>query len=162
MASYAEDTPVQADRAKRTLAFASATSSEAPTPAGPPLSPYRDPSANCDPSEAPTPVRERRRESPPPDEPENAEEESLRLALELQEREERYAREQEEGAARHAELSQRRREEASSDGEDDEGDRSAWKPCLRRLDGVELARRRRDVVAVTAARWRGGSRRSPQ
>ena len=92
MASYAadaEDTPV--DRAKRTLAFASATSSEAPTPAGPPLSPYRDPSANCDPSEAPTPVRERRRESPPPDEPENAEEESLRLALELQEREERYA-----------------------------------------------------------------------
>ena len=122
MASYAadaEDTPV--DRAKRTLAFASATSSEAPTPAGPPLSPYRDPSANCDPSEAPTPVRERRRESPPPDEPENAEEESLRLALELQEREERYAREQEEGAARHAELSQRRREEASSDGEDDEG-----------------------------------------
>ena len=82
MASYAEtseDTPV--DRAKRTLAFASATSSEAPTPAGPPLSPYRDPSANCDPSEAPTPVRERRRESPPPDEPENAEEESLRLAL---------------------------------------------------------------------------------
>ena len=110
MASYAEDTPVQADRAKRTLAFASATSSEAPTPAGPPLSPYRDPSANCDPSEAPTPVRERRRESPPPDEPENAEEESLRLALELQEREERYAREQEEGAARHAELSQRRRE----------------------------------------------------
>ncbi len=67
MASYAEDTPVQADRAKRTLAFASATSSEAPTPAGPPLSPYRDPSANCDPSEAPTPVRERRRESPPPD-----------------------------------------------------------------------------------------------
>ena len=136
MASYAEDTPVQADRAKRTLAFASATSSEAPTPAGPPLSPYRDPSANCDPSEAPTPVRERRRESPPPDEPENAEEESLRLALELQEREERYAREQEEGAARHAELSQRRREEASSDGEDDEGDRSAWKPCLRLLDGV--------------------------
>ena len=123
MASYAadaEDTPV--DRAKRTLAFASATSSEAPTPAGPPLSPYRDPSANCDPSEAPTPVRERRRESPPPDEPENAEEESLRLALELQEREERYAREQEEGAARHAELSQRRREEASSDGEDDEGE----------------------------------------
>ena len=121
MASYAEDTLVQADRAKRTLAFASATSSEAPTPAGPPLSPYRDPSANCDPSEAPTPVRERRRESPPPDEPENAEEESLRLALELQEREERYAREQEEGAARHAELSQRRREDASSDGEDDEG-----------------------------------------
>ena len=120
MASYAEDTPVQADRAKRTLAFASATSSEAPTPAGPPLSPYRDPSANCDPSEAPTPVRERRRESPPPDEPENAEEESLRLALELQEREERYAREQEEGAARHAELSQRRREEEVSDGEDDE------------------------------------------
>ena len=61
MASYAndaEDTPV--DRAKRTLAFASATSSEAQTPAGPPLSPYRDPSANCDPSEAPTPVRERR------------------------------------------------------------------------------------------------------
>ena len=58
MASYAadaEDTPV--DRAKRTLAFASATSSEAPTPAGPPLSPYRDPSANCDPSEAPTPQR---------------------------------------------------------------------------------------------------------
>ena len=147
MASYAadaEDTPV--DRAKRTLAFASATSSEAPTPAGPPLSPYRDPSANCDPSEAPTPVRERRRESPPPDEPENAEEESLRLALELQEREERYAREQEEGAARHAELSQRRREEASSDGEDDEGDRSAWKPCLRRLDGVELPRRRCDVI----------------
>ena len=122
MASYAndaEDTPV--DRAKRTLAFASATSSEAQTPAGPPLSPYRDPSANCDPSEAPTPVRERRRESPPPDEPENAEEESLRLALELQEREERYAREQEEGAARHAELSQRRREEEASDGEDDEG-----------------------------------------
>ena len=105
MASYAEtseDTPV--DRAKRTLAFASATSSEAPTPAGPPLSPYRDPSANCDPSEAPTPVRERRRESPPPDEPENAEEESLRLALELQEREERYVREQEEGAARHRAL----------------------------------------------------------
>ena len=122
MASYAndaEDTPV--DRAKRTLAFASATSSEAQTPAGPPLSPYRDPSANCDPSEAPTPVRERRRESPPPDEPENAEEESLRLALELQEREERYAREQEEGAARHAELAQRRREEEVSDGEDDEG-----------------------------------------
>ena len=132
MASYAEtseDTPV--DRAKRTLAFASATSSEAPTPAGPPLSPYRDPSANCDPSEAPTPVRERRRESPPPDEPENAEEESLRLALELQEREERYAREQEEGAARHAELSQRRREEEVSDGEEDEGDRSAWKSNFR-------------------------------
>ena len=132
MASYAndaEDTPV--DRAKRTLAFASATSSEAQTPAGPPLSPYRDPSANCDPSEAPTPVRERRRESPPPDEPENAEEESLRLALELQEREERYAREQEEGAARHAELSQRRREEEASDGEEDEGDRSAWKSNFR-------------------------------
>ena len=47
-----------------------------------------------------------------------------RLALELQEREERYAREQEEGAARHAELSQRRREEEVSDGEEDEGDRS--------------------------------------
>ena len=144
MASYAndaEDTPV--DRAKRTLAFASATSSEAQTPAGPPLSPYRDPSANCDPSEAPTPVRERRRESPPPDEPENAEEESLRLALELQEREERYAREQEEGAARHAELSQRRREDASSDGEDDEGDRSAWKSNFR------CPRHRRNAPVIT-------------
>ena len=65
MASYAadaEDTPV--DRAKRTLAFASTTSSEAPTPAGPPLSPYRDPSANCDPSEAPTPTEQREVEGP--------------------------------------------------------------------------------------------------
>ena len=35
---------------------------------------------------------------------------------------------------------------AGSDGEDDEGDRSAWKPCLRRLDGVELPRRRCDVI----------------
>ena len=110
-----------------------------------------DPSANCDPSEAPTPVRERRRESPPPDEPENAEEESLRLALELQEREERYAREQEEGAARHAELSQRRREEASSDGEDDEGEDPRGNQRLRRLDGVELPRRRRDVITLLTA-----------
>ena len=143
MASYAndaEDTPV--DRAKRTLAFASATSSEAPTPAGPPLSPYRDPSANCDPSEAPTPVRERRRESPPPDEPENAEEESLRLALELQEREERYAREQEEGAVRHAELAQRRREEASDGSEGEEGLGSAWKS---------------NFPVTASARWRGNS-----
>lgn len=121
MASYAEDTPVQADRAKRTLAFASATSSEAQTPAGPPLSPYRDPSVNCDPSEAPTPHRTARRESPSPTAGENTtEEESMRLALEIQEREECYAREQEEGAALHAELAQQRREAASDEEADEE------------------------------------------
>jgi hypothetical protein len=59
-----------------------------------------------------------------------------------------------------------------------DGSRPAWKtifgrptPSTRRrprncrhlLDGVEILRHRRDVVPVTAAaRWRGGSRRSPQ
>ena len=36
-------------------------------------------------------------------------------------------------------------------------------PWPRRLDVVEVQRHRRDVVPATAAaRWRGGSRRSPQ